>query len=67
MKFNGDDDEDGNRDEDGDEDGGGDGGSCPPRNPPATRMDTTAPFRTLSSANPKSSAMAASGALITAL
>jgi hypothetical protein len=39
----------------------------PPRNPPATKTDTTAPFAPLFPANPKSSAICESGALITAL
>ena len=39
----------------------------PPRNPPATRTETTTPLRTLSPANPRSSEMAESGALMTAL
>ena len=39
----------------------------PPRNPPATRTETMTPLRKLSPANPRSSAMAERGALITAL
>ena len=38
----------------------------PPKNPPATKTETTAPFAALSPANPRSSAMALRGALITA-
>ena len=38
----------------------------PPANPPTTMMDTMAPFATLSPPNPRSSAMSARGALMTA-